>query len=289
MPTRVREDVLVTAPELARLLKAGLAPVLLDVRWSLAVPGSQPQSRADYAAGHIPGAIYVDLDSDLSDHANPDPLAGRHPLPSASAFETTVRGWGISENTPVVVYDDNASQGAARAWWLLKWAGLHNVRVLDGGWSAWNRHGFPVSTEEPEVTPSEVTITPGSMPVLSADEIASLASSESGAVLDARAGERYRGETEPLDAKAGHIPGAKNAPSTGNMNGQEFLSTEELEERFSTLGALWGEVGVYCGSGVTACHDVLSLYLVGVDAALYPASWSGWSSDPERPVAVGEE
>ncbi|WP_349828135.1 sulfurtransferase [Brevibacterium litoralis] len=286
---RAREEVLVTAGDLATLRDMGMCPVLLDVRWSLAVPGSAPQTRADYEAGHIPGSLYVDLGRDLADHTETDPRAGRHPLPTPAQFQETVRGWGLETDTPVVVYDDNASQGAARCWWLLKWAGFTHVRVLDGGLSAWTGAGGDLSTEESEPVPSQVPITPGSMPTLDADAVAALAQDAAATVLDARAPERYRGDTEPLDPQAGHIPGARNAPVTDNVDGQMFRSGEELAGIYGSHGALEGPVGVYCGSGVTASLDVLSLHLLGVDAALYPGSWSAWSNDPARPVATGEE
>lgn len=274
-----RSEVLITADELLPLLASGSAPRLLDVRWTL----PKPDGRDDFAAGHIPGAIYVDLDTELADHSNTDPTAGRHPLPTSADFEASVRSWGIGSDTEVVVYDDNSGLGAARAWWLLRWAGL-SARVLDGGLAAYRAAGGEVETGPgASVEPSEVTITPDSLPVIDADA----ASTWTGVLLDARAGERFRGETEPLDAQAGHIPGAKNVPATGNAPDGQFLAEAELRERFAELGAFEQPVGVYCGSGVTACHNALALATLGVEASLYPASWSGWSSDPARPVETG--
>jgi thiosulfate/3-mercaptopyruvate sulfurtransferase len=275
-----RSDVLITADELLSLQGSDPSPRLLDVRWTL----PKPDGRDDFVAGHIPGAIYVDLDTELADHGNTDPTAGRHPLPSPEAFQDTVRSWGIDAETEVVVYDDNSSLGAARAWWLLRWAGL-NARVLDGGLAAYRAAGGELETgDSPAVEPSSVTISPDSLPVIDADAAAAW----DGVLLDARAAERFRGDTEPLDAKAGHIPGAKNAPATENVPAGTFLHETDLAERFSGLGALDQPVGVYCGSGVTACHNALALAIVGVEASLYPASWSGWSSDPERPVETGD-
>ena len=274
-----RSDVLISADELLRLQASGPTPRLLDVRWTL----PKPDGRDDFAAGHIPGAIYVDLDTELADHANTEPTAGRHPLPSAEQFQDTVRSWAVTDDTEVVVYDDNSSLGAARAWWLLRWAGL-DARVLDGGLAAYRAAGGRLETgASPELEPSHITISPNSLPVIDADAVAAW----DGVLLDARAGERFRGETEPMDPRAGHIPGAKSAPATGNVHHGAFLDEAALRERFSALGALEGPVGVYCGSGVTACHNALALAVAGVEASLYPASWSGWSADPERPVETG--
>lgn len=274
-----RSDALISADELLRLQASGPTPRLLDVRWTL----PKPDGRDDFAAGHIPGAIYVDLDTELADHANTEATAGRHPLPSAEQFQDTVRSWAVTDDTEVVVYDDNSSLGAARAWWLLRWAGL-NARVLDGGLGAYRAAGGRLETgASPEFEPSHITISPNSLPVIDADAVAAW----DGVLLDARAGERFRGETEPMDPRAGHIPGAKSAPATGNVHQGSFLDEAALRERFSALGALEGPVGVYCGSGVTACHNALALAVAGVEASLYPASWSGWSADPERPVETG--
>lgn len=279
-----REDHLITVERLTEEQMTAAPPVLLDVRWTL----QQPDGRGDYESGHLPGAHYVSLDEDLADPRSEDPTAGRHPLPTPEQFEQTVRSWGIEAGTPVVVYDDNAGLGAARAWWLLRWAGVGNVRLLDGGIAAWREAGQEVTDEIPEAPlPSSFDIAPGSRPVLDASEVAALA--QSGTVLDARAPERYRGETEPLDARAGHIPGARNAPAADNTAHGFFKSDAELRRAYEQLGALEREVGVYCGSGITASHDALALAVLGVDAALYPASWSGWSSDPERPAATGEQ
>ena len=274
-----RSDVLISPEELLRLQASGPTPRLLDVRWTL----PKPDGRDDFAAGHIPGAIYVDLDTELADHANTEATAGRHPLPSAEQFQDTVRSWAVTDDTEVVVYDDNSSLGAARAWWLLRWAGL-DARVLDGGLGAYRAAGGRLETgASPEFEPSHITISPNSLPVIDADAVAAW----DGVLLDARAGERFRGETEPMDPRAGHIPGAKSAPATGNVHQGSFLDEAALRERFSALGALEGPVGVYCGSGVTACHNALALAVAGVEASLYPASWSGWSADPERPVETG--
>ena len=275
-----RSDVLITADELlARLSDDGSTPRLLDVRWTL----QKPDGRDDFTAGHIPGAIYVDMDTELAAHSETDPTAGRHPLPTAEAFQDQVRAWGIDQLTDVVVYDDNSGQGAARAWWLLQWAGM-KARVLDGGLQAFVAAGGELATGASDpVQPSTVTISPDSMPVIDADAAAAW----TGVLLDARAGDRFRGETEPLDSQAGHIPGATSAPASDNTADGKFLDEESLRSRFSALGALNQPVGVYCGSGVSACHNALALASLGIETSLYPASWSGWSSDPARPVATG--
>lgn len=261
-------------------LDAALGEVtVLDVRWRL---GGPPGAEA-YAAGHIPGAVFCDLDRDL---AAPPGRGGRHPLPTAEAFQAAMRRLGVRGSRPVVVYDDADATAAARAWWTLRYFGHRDVRVLDGGLRAWIEAGLPVTTEVPKVEPGDFTAVPGGMPLLDADGAA-----KTKVLLDARAPERYRGETEPIDPVAGHIPGARCAPTTGNVDATgRFLPPEELRRRFAELGAVPGaDVGAYCGSGVTAAHEVLALHLAGVEAALYVGSWSDWITDPSRPVATGDE
>jgi thiosulfate/3-mercaptopyruvate sulfurtransferase len=275
-------NVLITAGELVQQLSACR---LLDVRWTV----QQPEGRDDYLDGHIPGAVFVDLDSELSDHSVTG--GGRHPLPTSAMLQAAARRWGVNDGDPVVIYDDWNGQAAARAWWLLRAAGVADVRILDGGWSAWRRVGLPVETGD--VTPASGTVvidTLGHLPVVDADTVARQAVSEHDAVLDARAGARYRGEEEPLDARAGHIPGAVSAPTADNLGpGGTFLPAAELRNRFAALGIGGETVTVYCGSGVTATHQIAALAIAGIDAALYPGSWSEWSSRPERPVATGPD
>jgi thiosulfate/3-mercaptopyruvate sulfurtransferase len=266
--------------------------VVLDVRWRL----GGPPGRAEHAAGHVPGAVFVDLDTEL---AAPPGAGGRHPLPEPSRLQEVLRRAGVSEGSRVVAYDHADGSVAARAWWLLRWAGLSadRVAVLDGGWAAWREEGLPVSTEEPAPEPGDVVVRPGGMPVLDADAAAALA--RSGVLLDARAGERYRGEVEPVDPRAGHIPGARSAPSAGNAGHDgRWQEPQDLAERYRELGVEPGSgpeaVGAYCGSGVTASSLVLALEYAGLTAperpaALYAGSWSDWSSDPERPAATGPE
>jgi thiosulfate/3-mercaptopyruvate sulfurtransferase len=279
LPDLHRATVLISAQDLHDLDDT---PVLLDVRWAL----GDPHGREHYLAGHLPGAVYVDLDTELA--APPSAAEGRHPLPSVPDLQAAARRWGIRTRRPVVVYDDNGGTAAARAWWLLKWAGVEDVRLLDGALGAWVAADYPLSTKDEQPAPGDVTLTPGHLPVLTADEAAALA--EKAVLLDARAGERYRGEVEPVDPRAGHIPGAQSAPTGENLTGQgTFLATAELRARFRALGADGeSEVGVYCGSGVTAAHEIAALAVAGVQAALYPGSWSAWSADPDRPAATGD-
>ncbi|MDF2808253.1 MAG: sulfurtransferase, partial [Cellulosimicrobium sp.] len=217
--------------------------------------------------------------------------AGRHPLPDPADLQAAARRWGVRADRPVVVYDAVGGTSAARAWWLLRWAGHDDVRILDGGLAAWQAAGHALDEGDVRPEPGDVVVTPGGMPVLDADGAADLATS--GVLLDARAGERYRGEVEPVDPRAGHVPGAVSAPTTDNLAADgTFLDAAALRARFAGLGALHGAddappaVGVYCGSGVTAAHEVAALATLGVEAALYAGSWSQWSNDPARPAAT---
>ncbi|MDX3234721.1 sulfurtransferase [Streptomyces sp. ME03-5709C] len=273
----------ITVTELASLPKGSPGgAALLDVRYQLGGPPGRPA----YEAGHLPGAHYVDLDTEL---AGSPGTTGRHPLPDLAVFTAAMRRAGVGPDRDVVVYDGHLGWGAARAWWLLRWAGHERVRVLDGGLAAWTAAGLPLETDVPADERGEFTAAPGGMPVLTADQAAELA--RRGVLLDARAPERYRGETEPIDAVAGHIPGAVNAPTTENVVADTgvFRAPGELAERFGTVGAAPGaEVGVYCGSGVSAAHEVLALAIAGIPAALYVGSWSEWSR-AGRDVATGPQ
>ncbi len=273
--------VLIDAAALDQALAGPRPPRVLDVRWKL----GDPHGREHHERGHIPGAVYVDLDTELAAPASPQ--AGRHPLPEISELQTAARAWGLSDGAPVVVYDDLGGLSAARAWWLLRWAGVEDVRILNGSLSAWIRAGLPLETGPTGPLPGDVTLSAGHMPTLTAEEAAALA--DDGLLLDARAAERYRGETEPVDPQAGHIPGALSWPAADSLGADDlFLDAEALRLRFSELvGADGSEVGVYCGSGVTAAHLAAALEIAGVRAALFPGSWSAWSADRERPVAVG--
>jgi thiosulfate/3-mercaptopyruvate sulfurtransferase len=272
-------SVLVPAAEL--LSRPGRV-VLLDVRWAL----GDDRGREHYLAGHLPGAVYVDLGTELADP--PSPAGGRHPLPSLQRLQESARRWGIRQDDAVVVYDASGGLAAARAWWLLRWGGLADVRLLDGGLDAWRRAGGPVESGDVVPEAGDGTLTGGGMPVLTIDEAAGLPAS-GGVLLDARAGERYRGEVEPIDRRAGHVPGAVSAPTTENLGTDgTFRAADDLGARFDALGVRPGStVGVYCGSGVTASHEIAALAVAGIEAALWPGSWSQWSADPGRPVATG--
>jgi thiosulfate/3-mercaptopyruvate sulfurtransferase len=258
------------------------ADVLLDVRWAL----GDDSGRERYLAGHLPGAVYVDLPTELAGpHA---PGAGRHPLPSVQALQSAARRWGVSAGSRVVVYDATGGLAAARAWWLLRWGGFPGVTLLDGGLAAWTAAGGPLETGEVVPTAGDVVLNGGGMPVLDADA-AGMLPQTGGVLLDARAAERFRGEVEPVDPRPGHVPGAVSAPTTGNLDDEgRFVPAAVLSERFAEKGVRPGTtVGVYCGSGVTAAHEVAALAVAGIDAALWPGSWSQWSADPDRPVATG--
>jgi thiosulfate/3-mercaptopyruvate sulfurtransferase len=268
----------------AALMSSGGRVVLLDVRWAL----GDDRGRQNYLAGHLPGAVFVDLETELADRATA--ADGRHPMPSLQRLQSAARRWGIREGDAVVAYDATGGLAAARAWWLLRWAGVADVRLLDGGLGAWVRAGGTLETGDVVPPTGDVTLTGGGMPVLSIDEAAALPTS-GGVLLDARAGERYRGEAEPVDPRAGHVPGALSAPTTENLAPDgTFRPPHDLAERFAGLGAERGTVvGVYCGSGVTAAHEVAALAAAGIEAALWPGSWSQWSADPARPAELGAD
>jgi thiosulfate/3-mercaptopyruvate sulfurtransferase len=274
---------LIDPANLARELAGDRPPAVLDARWRLA----GPPGADSYREGHIPGAVFTDLGQDLA--GAPGGAGGRHPLPDLADFQAAMRRAGLTTGRPVVVYDDGDAVPAARAWWTLRYFGHPSVRVLDGGYRAWTQAGLPVGTEAEEPPAGDFTAVPGGMPTLDAAGAAALA--RSGVLLDARAGERYRGETEPVDAAAGHIPGAQNAPAAANLGaGGQFRPAAELAARYAGLGAAPGRpVGAYCGSGVSAASDILALELTGIPAALYVGSWSGWSADPANPIATGPQ
>lgn len=275
-------DVFITTAELANLLTAEQPVTLLDVRWQL----SQPDGRADHERGHLPGAVYVSLDDELTDHRVDG--RGRHPLPSGSALQEAARRWGVRRGVPVVIYDDWNLAGSARAWWVLRAAGIGDVRILDGGLRAWIAAGHALETGPVEASPGDAVVLhedlyAGAMPTLTADEAAGHPN-----LLDARAPERFRGDVEPMDPLAGHIPGARNLPSTAVLTAAGTLLADA---EIAALGWSFGgsdQVGVYCGSGVTASVLVAALAAAGVDAALFPGSWSQWSAEG-RPVRTGDQ
>lgn len=270
-----RDAVIVDAIALTEALEGADPPVLLDVRWAL----GQTDGHDRYLDGHLPGAVFVDLDTELAGPASPQ--AGRHPLPDVAGFEAAARRWGVSGERSVVAYDAVGGTSAARVWWLLRWAGVRDVRLLDGGLAAWTEAGLPLEAGSVTPEPGDVVLEPGALPTIDADQAAGW----DGSLLDARAAERYAGDVEPVDPRAGHIPGAISVPTAGNLGPDgTFLPDAALRERFASVE---GPVAVYCGSGVTAAHEVAALASIGVEAALYPGSWSQWSNDPARPAAVG--
>ena len=273
-----RSKTLITVDELARLLDAGKAVVLLDV---IDEPGGAPDDRPK-----IPGALSVDLATGFS--GKPAPAAGRRPLPDVSDLQAKARAWGIRSDSIVVVYDNSGGAQACRAWWTLRWASLANVRVLDGGYGAWIATNRPSSNHVAmrATFAGDVVLTSGGMPTIDADEAAALATKSR--LLDARPRAAYAGD--PAKPGTGHIPGAIHAAAGDNIADGKFKSNDELRARFSFLGADGPKkIGVYCGSGNAAAHAVAAMCAVGLEAALYVGSWSAWSADPTRPVARGPE
>ncbi len=281
---------LIPADELrAALVGSGrLRPSVLDVRYRTGAPSGP----SEFAAGHIPGAAYVDVDTEL---AAPPGTRGRHPLPAPREFEASMRRAGVSGGRPVVVYDDWGGRAAARVWWLLRLHGHRDVRVLDGAWPAWVAAGGDVETGTAAPGQGDFVVSTGSttggagstteepaMPVVDVDAVPRV-----DVLIDARAAERYRGEVEPIDRVAGHIPGAVNMPTESNLDSDgRFRPVPELAKIYAGVGAVPGaDVAAYCGSGVTAAHDVLAMEVAGISAALYPGSWSEWIADPDRPIA----
>lgn len=276
---------LITATELLALLGSEDLRVI-DTRFELTQPD---EGRRLYREGHVPGAVYLDLDDDLSDLGRTG--AGRHPLPDMTTFAAKLGALGIDRESKVVIYDQSGGMYAARAWWLLRYAGHENVRVLDGGFEAYRRAGGSLATEPPTPTPTTFELDVRSDMAITADELESRLGDAGLAVLDARAPERYRGDVEPLDKVAGHIPTAINLPYTLALAGGTMLPREALKAAFAEaeLGSA-DEVVAYCGSGVSAAHLVLSLERAGVSGVrLYPGSWSEWSSREDLPVASGPE
>ncbi|AOX63514.1 MULTISPECIES: sulfurtransferase [unclassified Stenotrophomonas] len=268
---------------------ASAAPTLrvVDARFSLADPQS---GAALYAQGHLPGALYADLNRDLSDPGRTG--HGRHPLPDSDAFAARLGAWGIGPETEVVVYDaGDGSMAAARLWWLLRLIGHAQVRVLDGGFAAWQAAGLPVTAALPQVTP--LPPYPGQFDrrqIASVEEVQARLKHAPGWLIDARAGERFRGEVEPLDPVAGHVPGAVNRPFALNVHEGRLRPAEDLRAALQPLIGTHApdEVVLMCGSGVTACHLLLAMDAAGLEGArIYADSWSGWVSDPSRPVATG--
>jgi thiosulfate/3-mercaptopyruvate sulfurtransferase len=315
------EAVLISPTELAELLRSDQPSVVADVRWNLGGPPGKPE----FVASHIPGAVWVDLETQLG---GPPGVGGRHPLPAVAIFEQAMRDIGVCQDSLVVAYDAANSQAASRLWWLLTDSGHRSVRVLDGGFAAWRAAGLPTVSRAAVVRTSERTRSssasddeqgglqgakrseqsntvsgpstppargdfvarPGQRPQLDAAEIsARLGRSDAPTLVDVRTAERYSGENEPIDPVAGHIPGALNLPwkSLVDADGR-FLPPAEIARLYAEAVGTAAAV-LYCGSGVTATHSVVALESAGLTAALYPGSWSEWISDPSRPIATGTD
>ncbi|GAB3621103.1 sulfurtransferase [Glutamicibacter endophyticus] len=277
---------LISAAELLQLVNAPTGNlVLLDVRWVLGRNDNVEQ----YLAGHLPGAVFVDLERELSGRTGEH--TGRHPLPDPADFQAAARRWGIEDDAQVVVYDDAGALAAARCWWLLRHAGFTSVRVLDGGLEAWRQLKGPLELGPVEPTPGQVNLSWGAMPVLEHEQLEGYP----GVLIDSRATARYLGIEEPVDPVAGHIPGALNRPTTDNLNSQaHFRSSSELREAFGKLGVPQAGpeqpgAAAYCGSGVTAAHQVLAAELAGLPLALYPGSYSQYVSYSQAPVVTSDE
>jgi thiosulfate/3-mercaptopyruvate sulfurtransferase len=259
---------------------------VIDTRFDLARP---EWGQEQYRAGHVPGAVYAHMDRDLSGAKTG--TNGRHPLPDIHTFIERLGGWGVGPGVQVVVYDQQDGMNASRLWWMLRYLGHTAVAVLDGGWAKWEREGRPARSGDETRTPAQFVGAPQPGLTVSADEVDRMRQDANQRVLDARAPERYRGETEPLDLVAGHIPGAVNYWFKNNVNPDgTFRSADEVHARLqAALGAVPpNRAAVYCGSGITACHDLLAAEYAGLPGLrLYPGSWSEWSADPSRPVATG--
>jgi thiosulfate/3-mercaptopyruvate sulfurtransferase len=277
----LRSAVLVEAEELAALLRAGAPPVILAVRAPDALPAG-PWNRLE----RIPGSLDVDLTTELAGPGGG--LAGSRPLPDITRLQTSARRWGLRATSDVVVYDHEGGLQAARAWWVLRWAGISHVRLLDGGFASWQMAGLPTVFEPcvPEV--GDIELTGGHMPEMDADEALGIAST--GVLIDSRMSANYEGGlSAPGEPPRGHIPGARSVPAADNLDAHgRFLASDRLRRLYAAVGADSSRaVGVYCGAGVSAAHDVLALASLGIRAPMYVGSWSAWSADPDRPVERG--
>ena len=261
-----------------------------DVRWYL--PHLGKRGADEYERGHIPGAVFVDLDTELASPRGSGP--GRHPLPTPRQFAAAMSRAGVRPETHVVAYDDAGGATAARLWWLLRYFGHSRASVLDGGITSWIAEGRPVTTQAPNLPQSHFEARPGGALVVDKAFVQRAADDPVAVVLDARAAERFEGRVEPVDPRPGHIPGARSAPCASNLASADdpvFLPSSALRQRYAALGVTPDRTVVaYCGSGVTACHTILALLVAGFgQAALYEGSWSDWSSDPSLPAATGPD
>ena len=284
-------DLLIEPHELSELLASAdpdERPVVLDIRWALGAGAAA--NREEYLAGHLPGAVFLDLETGLSGEPASDGRGGRHPMPRTADAQEAFRAVGVTDVRPVVVYDGANSVPASRAWWLLRYYGKDDVRVLDGGYAAWVSAGLPTETGAVEVERGDLVLTPGGRRLLDADGVEHYLDRHQ--VVDARPANRFRGEDEVIDPVAGHIPGAISIPALRNVDeAGRFLPQDDLEMRFTARGIRPDKrTAIYCGSGVQACHMALAMEVaeVGVyDPAVYIGSWSDWITDPDRPVGTG--
>lgn len=279
---------LIEAPELLRLMASGAAPLVLDASLELGKPQA---GKAQYAQEHIPGSLHADLDDDLSVHDQP-PSAGRHPLPSREAFAARLAAWGLNPGQQVVVLDRQGANYCGRLWWMLKWCGHEPVAVLNGGLQAWKAAGGPVTADPtPSPIPGGFALGPSLVRTLDTAELQQALGSPGQTVIDARATPRFRGEVEPLDPVAGHIPGALNRPFVDNIGPDgRFKPAEQLKQEFLQLLGGRDPAGVVhqCGSGVSALPNLLAMEIAGLGrSALYPGSWSAWCNTPGTPRARG--
>ena len=281
----MHERTLISVERAAALLHANAAR-FVDSRADIL---DKPRARRDYMASHVPGAVFADMETDLADLSVKG--RGRHPLPSAETFSASLSRWGIDRDTDVIVYDDASGAMAARLWWMLRLAGHERVAVLDGGWAAWKAAGLPVSSSAPQPAPSDYRVRFDEAAIASADEVVAMLSRGDGALLDARAANRFRGENETIDPVAGHVPGARNRPFSDNLGpNQIFKQPDVLRAEIDAIlaGTPPTQVLLMCGSGVTACHNLLAMEHAGLRGArVYAGSWSEWISDPGRPIATG--
>lgn len=278
-------DPLISAEELAGRLRGPEPPLVLDVQFILGDLGGGSEL---YEHAHVPGAVFCDLDTVLAGPVGP--TGGRHPLPDPARLQRDLRALGLSDDSGIVAYDQGVGMGAARAWWILRWVGHDDVVILDGGLPAWIAAGGATeSGPGRRRSAGDIHVDPGHMPLLDAPAAATLA--RDGVLLDARAAARYRGQAEPIDPVAGHIPGARNLPTAEVLDAAgRYLPPDDLRRRFAAVGVADDRpVGAYCGSGVSAVQDVVALTIAGFEPSLYAGSWSDWITDPDRPVALGEE
>jgi len=287
-------DLLIDARALRNALSVAFHPLIIDVRHDLA---DHAAGRRAYLQGHIPGAVFLDHETDLA--APRTGTNGRHPLPSLADFAALMRLQGLTPARSVVVYDEGGGAFAAHVWWMLRWLGHVQVQVLDGGWAAWIEAGGAVATQadSPTITEAQALVHAGwdgaaAMPVVDAQDVLDNLATQAFIVLDARAPQRFRGQTEPMDPVAGHIPGALNRPASVNMTSQgRFKPAMQLRAEFQTLLGTRAPTQVVhqCGSGITACQNLFAMELAGLPGSrLYPGSWSEWCSDPSRPIATGD-